>query len=99
MQLRKNPTPSEIIVRDKLTELGVDFIFQKGFYKGDYHCIVDFYLPKPLKICIEIDGLIHETENQNARDIRKSAYLIARGFKVIRIKNSDVSKYDFTEFL
>jgi hypothetical protein len=34
----------------------IHYMFQKGFIQGKYYCIVDFYLPKPYNICIEIDG-------------------------------------------
>ena len=97
--LIQNPTKSELIFKKRLDDLGINYLFQKGFIKGDYHCIVDFYLPKPFKICIEIDGSIHDTEQQKARDQRKDEYLKSRGFKVIRIKNADVMSYDLKKFI
>ena len=92
--LLKTPTESEVIFKNRLDSLNINYIFQKGFIKGDYHCIVDFYLPKPKKICIEIDGSIHDTLEQKKKDSQKDSYLNSRGFKVIRIKNSDVLLYD-----
>lgn len=73
---------------------------QKGFYKGEFHCIVDFYLPKPLKTCIEIDGGYHDTPKQKYKDYWKDKYLTeVRGFKVIRIKNEDVKNFDVSIFI
>lgn len=93
--LKSNPTESEIEFEKILKAHGINYIFQKGFIQGDYYCIVDFYIPKPFKIVIEIDGGYHENECQVKRDNRKDNYLInERGFKVIRIKNSEVATFD-----
>jgi very-short-patch-repair endonuclease len=94
-----NPTASELLFKRRLDELGINYLFQKGFIKGDFHCIVDFYLPKPLKICIEIDGSVHDTDQQKKRDFRKDEYLRSRGFKVIRIKNEDVLNFDLNKIV
>lgn len=97
--LLKNPTPSELIFKQRLDELGVRYLFQKGFIKGDYHCIVDFYLPRPHRICFEIDGGIHNTEEQKKRDFQKDSYLKERGFSVVRIKNEDINSFDIKSLL
>jgi very-short-patch-repair endonuclease len=66
-------------------------MFQKGFFVGNNFCIVDFYLPKPYRICIEIDGGYHSTKKQAERDKNRTYYLEQqRGFKVVRINNDDV---------
>jgi len=90
---RINITPSEAIVKDLLKKIGVKFIFQKSFIKGNYYCIVDFYLPKPYKLCIEIDGEYHNSEEQKQKDIRKDNYLVnERNFCVLRITNKEVEE-------
>jgi very-short-patch-repair endonuclease len=92
LKLIKNATKEELIFSKLLDDLKIRYIFQKGFIKGDYFCIVDFYLPKPYKICIEIDGLYHLTEKQILKDKNKDNYLINyRGFKVIRFSNFQVN--------
>lgn len=93
--LRTNPTFSELLFKQRLEELGVNFIFQKCFIAADYYCIVDFYLPKPYKIVFEIDGDYHDTMEQKIKDARKDYYLTkVRKFKVVRIKNKDVGTFN-----
>lgn len=95
-QLRKNPTEAELKFKSRLDSLGIKYIFQKCFIQGNNFCIVDFYLPKPYKICIEIDGEYHETVEQKRKDYYRDKYLTEeRRFKVIRIKNSEVDTFDF----
>lgn len=84
---RSNRTQAELYVQSLLSELPYKFIPEKGFIQGDYYCFVDFYLPKPLKVCLEVDGGYHNTDKQKARDKRKTKYLEKRGFKVVRITN------------
>lgn len=88
--LLNNPTESELILKNKLDKLRIKNMFQKGFWKGDFSCIVDFYLPKPYKIVIEVDGEYHTTEKQKYRDSFKDKYLTEeRGFNVIRLSNEE----------
>lgn len=85
---------SEILFEKRLIELGIRFMPQKAFIAGDYYCIVDFYLPKPDRVIIEIDGGYHGTPEQIARDKRKDEYLVSRKFRVVRVKNEDVLTCD-----
>jgi very-short-patch-repair endonuclease len=87
-RLRNNPTESELIFQNKLDKLHIKYIFQKGFIQGRNYCIVDFYLPRPYKLCIEIDGEYHSTEERQKRDKSRDYYLVEeRGFKIIRLTN------------
>jgi len=96
-KLRDKPTPSELIFKERLENMGIRAIFQKCFIAGEFYCIADFYLPKPFKIVFEIDGEYHETEEQKKRDYAKDMYLTKiRKLKVIRIKNEDVQKFDLS---
>lgn len=88
-KLRNTPTYSEIVFMSKLDKIGVKYIFQKGFIKGDFYCIVDFYLPKPFMLCIEIDGEYHNSKEQKTKDFYKEKYLKSRNFSVLRITNYD----------
>jgi len=97
--LLERETPSEKRFRERLKEAKVHFIPQKAFIAGDFYCIVDFYLPKPHRICIEIDGGYHDTVEQRAADARKDAYLKGRGFKVVRINNCNVESTRINELL
>lgn len=98
--LRENPTESELLFYNRLKKSGINFIFQKCFIANDYYCIVDFYLPKPHKLVIEIDGEYHNEKNQLVKDAYRDKYLTEkRRMNVIRIKNSDVLTYDISSFV
>jgi very-short-patch-repair endonuclease len=53
--------------------------------------IVDF-VSHAAKLIIEIDGGQHFDEATEARDKRRDAFLAAKGFRVIRFSNLDVTK-------
>lgn len=90
-ELIQRITLAELHVVKLLEENKLKFIFQKGFISGKNFCIVDFYLPKPYRICIEIDGSYHSLPKQQVRDKNKDFYLQKqRGFKVIHITNEAV---------
>ncbi len=42
------------------------------------------------RVAIEIDGFVHDTGDRPARDKRRDAYLVARGFEVLRLPASYV---------
>lgn len=87
--LLSKPTRAELAFKSLLEELKVHFIFQKGFIAKNGFCIVDFYLPKPNKICFEIDGDYHK--NNAVKDNYKNYYLRSvRRMRVIRYNNHDV---------
>lgn len=89
-KLKSNPTKSEVILMKKLDKLKINYMFQKGFVKGDFSTIVDFYLPKPNRLCIEVDGEYHLAPKQKSRDYFKDKYLTEeRGFKVLRLTNKE----------
>ena len=89
-ELRKNPTPAERrvweIVRAKRC-LGLKFKRQfplRGF-------IVDFFC-RELKLILEIDGRVHDDQDQRERDEAKDEIFSACGFRVVRMKNEEVSR-------
>lgn len=97
--LLKKPTIYEKEFINILDGKWIYYIFQKWFIKWDCHCIVDFYLPKK-KVCIEIDGLYHDTPEQKSYDKWRDKYLtLDRWFKVIRIKNEDINSFDIQSIL
>ena len=79
-QLRLNTTKHEWIIRELLDSVGYKYIFQKGFLDAGKIMIVDFYLPKPRKIVIEIDGTSHAGTKDKIKDAVRDAY-----FQEIRI--------------
>ena len=94
-KLRSNPTKAEQHFITLLDKANINYIFQKAFIAGKNYVIVDFYLPKPNRICIEIDGEYHNTEKQKRKDYCNTTYLTkTRGFKVIRYSNEEVLNMD-----
>lgn len=86
MQLKKNPTKAEIIVKEYLSKHKMGVQFQKGFFVP-FHRIVDFYIPN-LKIIIEIDGGYHKETVD--KDKKKDSLWSERGITTIRITNEEV---------
>lgn len=76
------PTRSEEQMKDLL--LSVDFPFEQQKQIGPY--IVDFYLPPQL--VVEVDGAIHDT--RKFYDANRDAYLVRKGYKVLRFKNEEL---------
>lgn len=85
--LRERATPAEMAFLDKLKKLKVHYAFQKAFIGGEGFAITDFYIA-PLKLCIEVDGGYHNTEEQQRKDRWRDGYLRNdRKVKVVRITN------------
>lgn len=85
-------TEEEIIVENILKELNIYYIKQKGFIAKCYSCyIADFYLPKPNKLVIEVDGKYHSVEKRRIADYyRDKFFLEERKIKTLRIKNEEL---------
>ena len=86
-QLRSNMTFCEKIIWLHLRkyQLGVKFHRQ---YSIDCY-VIDFYCPE-LKLAIEIDGDVHEKEEQKEYDINRQNYLENYGITFVRIKNEEL---------
>lgn len=52
-------------------------------------CVIDFYCPQ-VKLAIELDGSIHENQQQKDYDIERQYYLENFRIHFIRIKNEEV---------
>lgn len=87
LELKSNLTESERRVGELLVSLGVKHKTQKGFIKGDFFCIADFYLPFPYCTVIEVDGGYHNSSSQVYRDLKKDEYYKWRRIRVLRITN------------
>ncbi|MBL0302685.1 MAG: class I tRNA ligase family protein [Cytophagaceae bacterium] len=84
---RKNPTESEDLIWQEVrnNKLGVKFRRQHAIegYIVDFVCI-------SLNLVIEIDGEIHDIEEQKIFDQAREEFLNYEGFKVIRFTNDEV---------
>ena len=86
-ELRQEMTPAEKILWQELrgNKLGVHFRRQQiiaGF-------IVDFYCHKA-GLVIELDGNVHEENEQKESDARRDKALIELGMRIIRFSNEEV---------
>jgi very-short-patch-repair endonuclease len=91
MQLTANATRHELKIKALLDELGLRYQFQKGFTAKGVLYIADFYLPKPIKCVIEIDGSSHLSKIQQEKDRLRDIYFrTTRRIRVLRITNQDV---------
>ena len=85
-ELRADPTPAEIKLWAYLRTLRGDGIrFRRQHAVGSY--IIDFCAPR-IKLIIEVDGSQHL--EQEEYDAARTAFLEAKGYRVLRFWNSDV---------
>ena len=86
--LRKNMTDTEVILWQDLRrkQLG-GFRFRRQHPIGPY--IADFACSSE-KLIIEVDGWTHGTEAELAHDAKRTTYLEANGWSVLRFENEDI---------
>ena len=86
--LRREETPTERMLWKHLRGKQLDgyrFRQQHGF--GPY--ILDFYCPS-LRLCIELDGEVHETPEAMQHDKDRTLFLNQNRIQVIRFRNEEV---------
>lgn len=84
--MRREPTPAEKLFWKALKRAeipGSHFRRQAPF--GPY--IVDFACHHH-RLIVEVDGAVHDLEHVAARDAERQAWLEGRGYRVIRVPNS-----------
>jgi len=87
-KLRNNPTSAEATLWCELQRKQLDGRkFRRQHSVGSY--ILDFYCPLE-KLCVELDGAGHFTEEGIAYDKERTEYLNSLNIRVIRFKNIDV---------
>ena len=86
-QLRANMTYCEKIVWMYLRKRQMKERFLRQYSVDNY--VIDFYCPK-LKLAVEIDGDVHELEDQKVYDKERQKYLEDFGIGFIRIKNEEL---------
>ena len=86
--LRRAETPAEQMLWRGLRGRSVNGL--KFRRQHPLHGVVlDFYCPE-VGLCVELDGAVHDSEAARERDEARSAYLQARGVRVIRFRNDEV---------
>lgn len=87
-EMRSEPTPAEEKLWERLRDrqlLGLKFRRQVEIdgYIADFCC-------RELRLVVEVDGQVHETQQQAAHDGNRDAYLKTRGYAILRFPNEDV---------
>jgi very-short-patch-repair endonuclease len=82
--LRQNPTRAEARLWPHLKKSRIGWRFRRQHVLYPY--IVDFYCARR-KLCIELDGPVHDAERDARRDARLNTQ---HGVDVVRFKNDDV---------
>ncbi|MBR4729419.1 MAG: DUF559 domain-containing protein [Prevotella sp.] len=88
--LRRTQTPTERILWKKLRGKQMDgyrFRQQHGF--GPY--VLDFYCPS-LRLCIELDGDVHNNEEVRLKDDERTLFLTQNKIHVLRFRNEEVEQ-------
>lgn len=87
-RMRRQPTKSERLLWSKLKGKQIGHKFRRQSIILGW--IVDFYCPS-LKLVIEVDGSIHDTKKQKAKDRQRQEAIEAKGFRFLRFTNSQVN--------
>lgn len=65
-------------------------MLHKGLISKNRFYLVDFYLPAPRKLVIEVDGEYHNSLNQIKKDTARDYYITKiRRMHLLRISNRD----------
>ncbi|WP_235079988.1 endonuclease domain-containing protein [Asticcacaulis sp. AC402] len=87
-RFRRNLTKSELALWLRLRDRGADTpVFRNQHPVGPF--ILDFYCSKA-RLCVEVDGEVHEYHDKIRRDQIRDAWLGERGIYVHRILSSDL---------
>jgi very-short-patch-repair endonuclease len=85
-ELRKNMTPAEKILWEKLRHNQLNGLqFRRQQIINPF--IVDFYCHSKA-LAVEVDGDIHDLQQEY--DAERSSYLITCGFRILRFTNDEV---------
>ncbi|HEX6368352.1 MAG TPA: endonuclease domain-containing protein [Longimicrobium sp.] len=87
-QMRKNPTPAEKALWRVLRDRAVNGLRFRRQHTLD-GLVLDFYCAE-VRLCVELDGDIHDTDAQRERDDARTAHLQARDIRVLRFRNEEV---------
>ena len=88
-ELRRNQTYTEQIVWTHLRNRRMPGYKFRRQYSVDCF-IIDFYCPE-LKPAVEIDGSVHDNQEQQKYDRERQSYIERFGIEFIRIRNEEIS--------
>ncbi|WP_420129431.1 endonuclease domain-containing protein [Longimicrobium sp.] len=87
-EMRKNPTPAEKALWRVLRNRAVNGLRFRRQHTLD-GLVLDFYCPE-VRLCVELDGDVHDAPEQQERDAARTAHLQARDIRVLRFRNEEV---------
>jgi very-short-patch-repair endonuclease len=88
--LRRALSPPEVLLWSRLRKRASGKpVFRRQHPIGPY--VLDFYCTKA-RLAIELDGMSHDMGDQPRRDLRRDAWLQARGITVLRIPVVDLTR-------
>ena len=88
--LRKAATPSERMIWKRLQKRQIDgYKFRQQHGMGPY--VLDFYCPE-LRLCIEVDGDIHDLPENKEKDRERTIFLNQNRIEVIRFRNEEINE-------
>ena len=88
--LRRDETPYERILWKHLKCRQIDgFKFRQQHGYGPF--VLDFYCPA-LRLRIEVDGSVHDTEEARLKDEDRTFFLNQNRIRVIRFRNEEIEK-------
>ena len=87
-EMRREPTWAEEKLWERLRNrqlLGLKFRRQVQIdgYIADFCC-------RELRLIVEVDGKVHDTDEQAAHDQNRDAYLRTRGYVILRVSNEEI---------
>jgi very-short-patch-repair endonuclease len=88
---RANPTRAEAELQRVLNSLNGGAL--RGKFKREHvvsgKWIVDFFFPK-IRLAIEVDGSVHNTQVQRAKDLKKDSDCRRFDITVLRLRNAEI---------
>ena len=88
-RLRLEMTAAERVLWQALRRRAVDNLrFRRQHAVGSY--VLDFCCPE-VKLAVELDGGIHDDDDQAAHDAERTRWLEAYGYRILRVRNEDVT--------
>jgi len=89
-KLRRENTPSEKRLWNYLKERQIEgYKFRQQHGYGPY--VMDFYCPA-LRLCIELDGEVHNIDDVKEKDSDRTQFLNQNRITVLRFKNDEVEE-------
>ena len=86
-RLRRDMTLPEVLLWRELRRRQRSMHFRKQHPIGPY--VLDFYCSEH-RLCVEVDGFVHDLPGQAMHDERRDAWLRQQGIRVLRFRAADV---------